>query len=323
MNSGNSGRRFELPEDLREEWMRIESRMQKLVYIPRFLVTSSRQIARLEEGATGEALPGVVLSSLCENIRRSGTYQAALYFSAAQLYSSKLEASSELRIRNMLRWFTPLEILSIMLMVYFNRYLSMRCPEDTWSRINPQLRRDMALGRKVGLAWDGISPGQGMLIAGMRRIAQGFLILANKKGDIPTRLINSGLSDSDYSDPDKERSICGYSHLAVAAYITQQCGLGVAMTSTLATEKIAANSSRDTEKGWHEARRILEQIKLGIPSDTVARESFLTEAEGRKTLDEYYNKLIGSNDVFSWINSEKEDVQRITDHTIVDISSAK
>jgi hypothetical protein len=321
LNQGKqSTRAVIVPSELQEEWFRVESLVRPFFAVPRFLIFSSRQIARLDRNLSGQDLPGIVLSALCENIRRSGTYQAALYQAARNLYPHYFAGQKELRIRHMVRWFTPMEIVSILLLIYFHRYLAMRCPEGTWEPVSRWLRHDMALGRRLGACWEELTPGQGLLVAGMRRIAQGFLILVNRKSDVPTKLLNAGLGGDGYLEREKELSFCGISHLMIAAYLSQQCGFGVPLTATFAAEKASPQDQRSDDEYWRATRLVLEEVKSGSSLSDITMKGEFHEKEEIQTFEEYQKRIQQDEGVFPWVNAQKEDVKKIVDHSIVDIA---
>ncbi|MCI5064860.1 hypothetical protein MRY87_03945 [bacterium] len=317
--------RVEIPQDLQSEWYEIEKAFAKIVYLPRFLVFIGRQISRLPDDAVGSDLPGVALSSLCENIRRSGSFQVGLYNASRELYPEKLAESEELRIRHMVRWFTPQEIFAVVLLIYFNRYLHMRCPPETWAGIEPYFRRDVALGYQVGHAYGALNTGKGMLLGGIRRIAQGFLVFSHKKtkGDILLRLMNIGLAGEKYTEAQRERELCGYSHLLVAAYIAQKCGMGVPPTSAFSNQQpyleTLAKGMKKGEGEWGALRYIFEQIKEGKSAQQCAADLGLSLSGDGEDLDGFAQSLSERNDLFSWLGASKEQLSEITEHTILDV----
>ncbi|MCB0319380.1 MAG: hypothetical protein KDD60_00560 [Bdellovibrionales bacterium] len=306
----------EVLRDTTEEWLEVEKKVGRYLRIPEFIKFNSRQIMRLPADTDGEDLPHVILSSMSENIRRSGSYKAAYYFGLRNLYPTKLSGHGEFRIKQMIKWYTPGEALAILMLVYFNRYLDMRSPAEGWSRINPFFRQDIAVGRRIGLAWPEITPGRGMIVAGLRRVASGFLLLAFP--DLIKKFAAQGMFRDQFMSAAAEQKLCGISHLTVAGYISQQCGLGVTLASSLGTMGHKEAESPESEQGWREVNFILEELKQGVSSEEIAKKVSLQEGESRASLDRHFEHIMSDQETFNWLNSQKEETNYIRDHKLLD-----
>ncbi len=303
--------------DIKSEWDVIEKKVDRFIRVPDFVVYNSRQVMRLTNGRMVEMLPFHIMSSMVENIRRSGSYTSGYYFAGRNLYPEKLAGSHDLRIKDMISWFTPTEALCLLMFIYFNRYLHLRSIENGWSRLNPFFRRDVALGRRIGEAWPAVKPGRGMLIAGLRRIAQGFMILAYPK--LLDRFQRIGMFEEEYSSSKDEIELCGFSHMTMASYLSQTCGLGVSVASSFNGIDSFRETGRSDEMDWREIHYFLEQFKSGKTANEIASKTKLAEGDKRATLDEYLKKIRTNKSIFSWLDSTKEDMKHLVNHKIVDL----
>ena len=161
-------------------------------------------------------------------------------------------------------------------------------------------------------------------MGGMRRVAQGYMVLTAPNGQIAKKLVNLQLKQEGYGDTDRERELCGFSHLTMAGYLSLNCGLGLGMTGAFTESRSfedngndKAPQAREDDLSWYATRLFLEELHQHKAAAELSRGEQLQLTEVRETLDAFSESIRGSEDVFAWLNVEPSDFERITEHRIL------
>ncbi len=185
-------------------------------------VRSAPQILRTD---SPEKIKKFSIEAVNFPVKVSPTFKTAYYFVAEEVDEAELALTMPLSQQKLLSLFSPDELIAVIALTYMYRLMKRRCDEEEWARIAPKMAVHMAIGFAVGGRTNGVGSGNGMLIGGIRFIAQSILMYSDLKNFKELRRKTE--SKNVLFDLAEEQARWGCNHLQIASFLVSNLGYGV------------------------------------------------------------------------------------------------
>lgn len=265
------------------------------------------------ESAGSDHFSDLELRTITAAIGKSPSYRALLYYAAKEFYPDKLSDKTELKMRELIQFFEPVELIIIVTLYYLNRYMLFRCDPKRWDAINLNMRIDMAIGRMLESYLKKQATGQGMLIGSIRQIALSSFARHKLKEFKSYERANRSAHRL-YSLKD-EVDLFGCTHIHVMALLLQEIGFGINAANGVLHHFQEAAKLMPEEESWYNFIFWIESLhKSGTPYEGEHLENdFKFSTETLPVVRDSLNEILENEEVYRWINCQKEDILLIKD----------
>lgn len=161
----------------------------------------------------------------------SPSLKAMFYFAAKTFSPDKVEETSYISKRKLAAFFTPFELASLLAMAFLFRRCRKRAKSDLFEESVFTIQRDVNLGAYVGQAIPHIGVGWGIMIGGIRHLAETAFLLHDADGF--GKYVRHRNKAKVAFDIDFEVSRWGCTSLQVASVLLQSLGFGIEMSEGL------------------------------------------------------------------------------------------
>ncbi len=183
---------------------------------------------------------------------RSPTFKAPLYFGALSFFPHKLELEADLSPRTLLRLYTLSGLIHAMCIIYLSKRAQTACDETEWNKLVKHLLIESEMAALVGHALPRIGFPLALLVGSLRQLGRAMFLLVDKTGFIAHVRATRTKGSFDVQD-EIQRWNCN--HVQVASILLQILGIGVE-TGTGLVNGLSANIS-EIEKLDEDSRRVL------------------------------------------------------------------
>ena len=169
--------------------------------------------------------------SAATRLFRGPSLCSALYFSCQAFRREKLETLDRVSASELVQLYTPLDLVSIIAMIFMFRRARKVCPKDEFSTLSDDMILRSEMGFYVGEAIPEIGAALGMLRGGIRSFA--FAAMATQNVKLFKNYRRQLRADNREFDADFEKQEWGCTSAEVAAVLLQTVGLGVPLPSSI------------------------------------------------------------------------------------------
>ncbi len=220
----------ETPQELNtpKSWEVARAYADKIGEMP-FAFTSSIRMLLVDEKETGEMTNANATQAAL--LLNSPSLKAMFYFAAKTLAPDKVEETKYISKRKLAAFFSPYELASLLAMAFLFRRCRKRSKNDLFENLVFNIQRDVNIGAFVGQAIPHIGVGWGIMIGGIRHLAETAFLLHDSDGYGKYSRHRAKLNVS--FDIDFEVSRWGCTSMQVASVLLQSLGFGVELAESL------------------------------------------------------------------------------------------
>jgi hypothetical protein len=155
-------------------------------------------------------------------VKVSPTLKSVFFFAAKALHDEKLRAVKHLTVKKLLSIFEPREVASIIGLTFVYKRIQKQCDPEEWILFQRKIHTQMEIGTILGEKMRHIGKGNGMLLGGIRFLAQAtFALGAPEQFQAFKKKVRKSSSVFDLKI---EQEFFECNHLQVASLLVQDLG---------------------------------------------------------------------------------------------------
>ena len=240
-----------------------------------------------------------------ESIRlaeKSPVLKTPLYFAATSLYPEKVsKCIDDDGAKAVLRILGPGLYAVLLGFVYLHRRLNRICTADEWQTLSKEIVLNMEVGYLAGKAIPLIGPALGTLVAGIRYVALGSLMVASSDQFVKYRNLKKHRFDMEY-----EQKYWGVNHMLVSAFLLNDLGI---RGDTPQVASVLLDDPNLSDPGtipadlatWRTALLVVEAAKQGLQSEGFTSNNLGISDEEFSALGTSLSDLVSKGSSFSWM----------------------
>lgn len=289
-------------------WERARKLIRETGHISATFTTCVRALVGDGKTSSGSRFT-LVASQQLDRLLRSPTVVTHLYFAARTYHANELEEMGEYTPRHIAELFTPLELATLLMIIYSHRLLTRKMPQDDWEPLASKLQLYIDLAIPLGETIPAVGSVRALLIGAGRYLGWGVMTKHDPKGikkyRIATKLKNR------HFDLQEELDNWGTTHVHVAAILFQSFGLGISITEgymgsmfTSRGEKLAPEALR-----CRVAQLWLDSLIMSgdVPNESLGDDFILSE-DKTEPFVQRVQALIANGSEFSWLSRRKTEI---------------
>lgn len=242
---------------------------------------------------------------------KTASVKAPMYYAASTYLPEKVEDRPYIAPEDFLSIFSPVEVCSLVGLVYLYRRAKRTCAEDEWPFVAGPTQLATDLGGHIGFAIPAIGGSVGALGLGLWQLAYAAFLMHDKKGFVEHRRALKLKKINRSEEMEMERwGCCAYQ---IATVLAQSLGMGVqfaeVMTRGLSPDT-RTNSSLDKEAYRFSIANIwIESLMTTGKIPNIAHKGEFYPSKGAvSSLEEKTAEIKSSGSPMAWLDRGKDDV---------------
>ena len=298
-----------------DSWQWARERLNEIGLFPASFTTCVRHLLDNQKKNDQESTNSKVLDETSRfmvlRFMRSPTVKAHMYFLALTYFPQAIEGRSYVSVDHLLGLFSPVDIASVLSLIYLSHRVERRCNRKEWAIFSRSMQNVMDVAGFLALKVPGCRIGEALLVSGIRYLGLATCLPLDVR---KFQTYRRALPPKKMTFDQREENLRWHcTHVQIAALLLQEMGFGVSYSEDFKSA-LALPLSRPLNERASRLRLLTmwaDAFSVGAQLPAIAGEDkFSASEDSLREVMSYASTISRSGSVQCWLLRGREDISR-------------